>query len=304
MTAYAKENETSGDVRIGMGGWEIPSFNGTFYPSRRGKGFRKLEYYSRFFDMVEVNATFYNPSIPPSQSQHWLKDVERNESFIFTVKLFRGFTHTFDATKNDAAAIYRFLDPLRTEKKLAGLVVQFSSSFSVSDSRLEHLKRLRSIFPEDPIFLDLRHKSWDTDSVREFCREYGMNMINVDLPPLPHHVPFNSYSSNGMAYFRMMGRNRETWNGPGQKDRYLYSYTEEELTDLFQRIRKIRADRIYVVFHNDRQPFSIVNGRELGHKLQPEKRFLLPLKFLNNFPQLNSFCTAPEFADDLFDVKK
>jgi len=49
------------EILIGMGGWMLPSFEGTFYPADAGKGFRKLQYYSRFFDMVEVNATFYTP---------------------------------------------------------------------------------------------------------------------------------------------------------------------------------------------------------------------------------------------------
>ncbi|MBF8248124.1 MAG: DUF72 domain-containing protein [Bacteroidetes bacterium] len=29
-------------VIIGMGGWELPSFNKYFYPPKRPKGFRKL----------------------------------------------------------------------------------------------------------------------------------------------------------------------------------------------------------------------------------------------------------------------
>ncbi len=46
------------NVYVGMGGWDLEPFNRLFYPPRMRKGFRKLEYYSQFFDHVEVNATF------------------------------------------------------------------------------------------------------------------------------------------------------------------------------------------------------------------------------------------------------
>ena len=87
----------AGDIVVGMGGWDIPSFHNVFYPPEIGRGFRKLEYYARFFDLVEINATFYTTSLSHAQAQQWLEDVRGNERFLFTLKLFRGFTHTFDA---------------------------------------------------------------------------------------------------------------------------------------------------------------------------------------------------------------
>jgi uncharacterized protein YecE (DUF72 family) len=295
-----KNNKDTSKVSIGMGGWEIPSFNGIFYPSKPEKGFRKLEYYSRFFDLVEVNATFYNTALSPTQAQQWLKDVETNERFIFTVKLFRGFTHTFNATKDDALTIHRLLDPLREKAKLGGLVVQFSSSFNRSDSRQAYLVKLRSIFPEDNLFLDLRHNSWNTESVYKFCREQGFHLINVDIPQLPNHMPFNSLAWNDVTYFRMMGRNAKAWNRPMHNDRYLYQYNDEELKDLVQRIKQINAGKTYIVFHNDRQAFSLVNGRQVEHALHPTKRLLAPAKLLSAFPQLKSFCDPQKVESGLF----
>jgi len=70
-------------VHIGMGGWELPSFNKYFYPPKKPKGFRKLEFYSRYFDCVEVNSTFYNTSLSPQHSSRWLEDVSQNRNFQF-----------------------------------------------------------------------------------------------------------------------------------------------------------------------------------------------------------------------------
>jgi len=279
-----------------MGGWELPPFHGVFYPAKLEKGFRTLEFYSQFFNFVEVNATFYNTSFSPAQVQRWLQDVGKNKDFSFTVKLFRGFTHTFDATKNDALAVHRMLEPLREAEKCGGLVIQFSSSYHKTSERQTYLLKLRSVFPEDHLFLDLRHTSWNDESFFQFCRENGFILINVDLPRLPYHIPLNSFSWDGVAYFRMMGRNAKAWNNPAMGDRYFYPYNENELSDLVQKIKQLNARKTYVVFHNDRQAFSLVNGRQVEHALHPTKRFNAPSTLLATFPHLKAFCDP--FSDN------
>jgi uncharacterized protein YecE (DUF72 family) len=283
-----------------MGGWELPSFNRTFYPSKHEKGFRKLEYYSQFFDLVEVNATFYNSSLSSEQSSQWVKDVAANERFVFTVKLFRGFTHTFNATKNDVLSFHRLLDPLRETKRFGGLLIQFPSTFTKSSSRLTYLIKLRAAFPEDRLLLDLRHRSWSEEPFYKFCHENGFNLANIDLPRLQSHIPFNSLAWDGVAYFRMMGRNEAEWIKPRSNDRYLYPYSEEELQDLVQRIKRLNTQTTYVVFHNDRQAFSLVNGKQVEHALHPSKHLNAPINLLSTFPQLKTFCEPPSINNELF----
>lgn len=281
-------------IFIGMGGWEIPSFNEFFYPSNPAKGFRKLKYYSQFFDLVEVNATFYNTSLSPAMAYRWLKDVEKNERFVFTVKLFRGFTHTFNATQKDVLAVNRLLQPLRETKKLVGLVVQFPSSYLKSDTNQERIEKIRNIFAEDTIFLDLRHNSWNSDSTLKFCKENNLNLINIDLPQLPNHMPLNANSFNEVAYFRMMGRNADDWNNFASNNRYNYSYSEQELIDLINKIKQANANKTYVVFHNDKIASSLANGYELNHKLNPLAKLCAPIGLLSRFPHLKEFCKPIE----------
>ena len=106
----------------------------------------------------------------------------------------------------------------------------------------------------------------------------------------------------GVAYFRMMGRNETAWNKPRSDDRYLYPYSEEELQDLVQRIKHLNAQTTYVVFHNDRQAFSLVNGRQVEHALRPSKHLNAPVKLLVAFPQLETFCEPPPVNDELFSL--
>jgi uncharacterized protein YecE (DUF72 family) len=299
MSHQEKKRKTS-PVVIGMGGWELPPFYGVFYPTKPEKGFRTLEFYSRYFDFVEVNATFYNVSFTAPQVRRWIQDVHLNKNFSFTVKLYRGFTHTFDATKNDALAVHRLLEPLREAKLFDGLVIQFPSSFYKTREKQTYLRKLRTAFSDDRLFLDLRNKSWNDNSFYDFCRENGFILINVDLPHLPHHIPLNSFAWDGIAYFRMMGRNAEAWNDNSKGDRYFYPYNDEELHDLTKKIKNLQAKKTYVVFHNDRQAFSLVNGRQVEHALHPQKQLYAPTRLLETFPQLKTFCHPTKENETFF----
>src|SRR3989304_4379287 len=122
-------------VHVGMGGWDIPPFEKVFYPQAT-RGFRKLRYYSQFFDSVEINATFYSTAFSPDQVLRWLDDVDSNPRFIFTVKLYRGFTHTYDADRKNFLTTRRLLDLLRSHGRFGGRVMQFPYSFvNGSDQR-------------------------------------------------------------------------------------------------------------------------------------------------------------------------
>ena len=84
-----------GKVRIGIAGWSYKDWEGIVYPSGAGKKFDQLAYLAGYFDLIEVNVTFYR--IPQARNcVSWLKRTEHNPDFRFTVKLNRHFTHERD----------------------------------------------------------------------------------------------------------------------------------------------------------------------------------------------------------------
>jgi len=267
------------NIYIGMGGWELHPFNKYFYPRKLTKGFRKLAYYAQYFDTVEVNATFYNASFTRKIARRWVDDVSENRNFTFTVKLYRGFTHTFDATKEDVVAVCNLLDELARYDKLGGLLIQFPDSFGYLPERKAYVAKLCNVFRQYKTFVEVRHRSWlRQDLVRSF-QEMNTHLVNVDLPVVQQHPPLHAFAWDGVAYFRMMGRNRATWNKPWRlenngrymvSDRYKYYYSDEELEELVALIERVKAssETIFVIFHNDPEANSLVNGFQLRKKLQ------------------------------------
>src|SRR3954449_10888374 len=76
-------------VRIGCSGWQYKDWRERFYP--KGCPQRKwLEYYSRHFDTVEVNSTFYRLAQPDAVAR-WVEETPPD--FEFALKASRYLTH-------------------------------------------------------------------------------------------------------------------------------------------------------------------------------------------------------------------
>jgi uncharacterized protein YecE (DUF72 family) len=82
-------------IRIGTAGYSYPGpppkgWHGAFYPQARGRRIDELEYYSRIFNTVDINSSFYGP---PSErmANAWVRKTP--DDFLFTPKLWQKFTH-------------------------------------------------------------------------------------------------------------------------------------------------------------------------------------------------------------------
>ena len=82
-----------GKIYVGIAGWSYKDWEGIVYPETL-HGAQRLAYLAEFFDLVEINSSFYGP-IKPSMGEHWCRAVETvNPKFLFTAKLYRAFTHS------------------------------------------------------------------------------------------------------------------------------------------------------------------------------------------------------------------
>jgi len=50
-------------IRFGTAGWQYRDWEGIVYPKPQPRGFDPLSFLAGFFDVVEINSSFYGPPI-------------------------------------------------------------------------------------------------------------------------------------------------------------------------------------------------------------------------------------------------
>jgi uncharacterized protein YecE (DUF72 family) len=112
--------------RIGCSGWSYSSWIGPFYLSKLENA-DWLRYYSRIFDYVEIDSSFYRM---PSKNmvRNWVKKTPDN--FKFTAKFPKAITHDKHLVHVDEVSTFlNNIEPLQ-EKTLA-LLIQLPPSMEI-----------------------------------------------------------------------------------------------------------------------------------------------------------------------------
>jgi len=267
------------NIYIGTSGWSYPKGEGTwkgyFYPA--GK-INELEYYSQFFNTVEINSSFYRP--PDSGFVYnWAKRVP--PGFLFAVKLWQKFTHPKmyrEATGEDAVIVQsdvdqfkKCLEPLVKYNKLGALLAQFPPSFKNDAYARQIIGAVAKAFGQYPLAVELRHRSWsDDESTAGFLREHNIAWVQIDEPKFGTSVAAEVPVTANMAYFRFHGRNAKDWWTGDSETRYRYLYSPEEITGLADRVRaaseKVRM--LFAFFNNHWQAYAPRNANDLKAALQ------------------------------------
>ena len=291
----------------GTAGWSYPDWYGPFYPKKLEKGFSELKFYADFFDCVEVNSTFYR-HFPPTTAEKWLFEVKKNPEFEFIIKLNQVFTHGSRQKDQEfldnRSVVMEFLAPLVEQKKLGGLLVQFSEYYRESDETRGYLEFIMDMFHEYQLFFELRHTSWYAERGREFFRRTNASIVAIDQPQLKGMVPFDPEIMGQAGYVRFHGRNAAAWQAgreslrEGKKNseedrnaRYNYLYSSSELDELEQMLRKVMAhcESTYLIMNNHPLGRAVVNALELVRRMRDLERIKVPDTVLKYFPEIGKF---------------
>lgn len=149
---------------VGCSGWAYDDWVGSFYPPGTPPG-EYLERYARVFRTVEVDSSFYRPPTP-FLLKRWADRTP--EGFRFALKVPRDVTHEPGAGSSELLA--RFLTSLsilREGGRLGPVVLQFPPSFRADPGFAVLDRLLEEIPPEFDLAVELRHRSWWTESTRE-----------------------------------------------------------------------------------------------------------------------------------------
>ena len=279
-------------IRIGPAGWSYPDSPGHVYPAGAPAKFDVLAYYARYFDTVEINASFYAPQAPRSY-ESWAKRVRTNPRFRFTAKLWQGFTHGIrefgrrptaegrrieaDWTGEDVRAVTEGMDVLRERDLLGAVLAQFPWSFKPSATSLAVLGRLAEDFAGWPLVVELRHGAWAQREHALFLREQGLGFCNVDQPVIGESLGPTAGVTSDVGYVRLHGRRYDTWfeHGEDVAARYDYLYSAQELEPWLERIRRIESAEgvrdVYVVTNNHFEGKGPANALMLRSMLDGRK---------------------------------
>lgn len=257
-------------LRIGPAGWSYEDWKGKVYPAGAGKKFDPLEYLAHYFDVVEINISFYQP-VPRTWTRAWARRVEHNPRFGFTAKLWRRFTHERETppTAEEVAQVREGMDVLAEEGKLLALLVQFPWSFKNGPEERAWVDKVATTFGEYPLVLEVRHASWDDPETLEWLTERKIALATIDQPMFDESLDGTERRTSPLVYVRLHGRNYANWWAENREshERYDYLYPPDELKPWADRLREAAEDpttlAVISITNNHYQGQAAVNALQL-----------------------------------------
>jgi uncharacterized protein YecE (DUF72 family) len=296
------------EVRIGTAGWSYKDWEGIVYPH----GIRKTEhpaaYLARFFDVIEINTSFYG-HIRPELGKLWCRKVAAvNPGFLFTVKLHQSFTHSPNAVveatsattlapnSEDERLAREGLGSIAGEGRLGALLMQFPVSFKNTNENRDYLEGLLARFGEYPRVVEVRHSSWNNEGILRYFAQQGVAFCNIDQPVLGQSLAPTAHATAPIGYVRLHGRNYDQWfDSPTGADRYNYLYSPAELAGWQKKIQNLAAktEKVFVITNNHFEGKAAVNALQLKHALTG-RPVAAPETLLHRYPELEKIAAPAE----------
>ena len=260
-------------TRVGICSWADPALieAGTFYPRKSMSAEARLRFYARYFDVVEVNSSYY--AIPDVLTvQRW---AERTPpGFVFHVKAWSLMTghhprlpalpaevqallparprrshrgevlaeEFSDAAVDASFRLFRAaLAPLEAAGKLGYVLFQFAPWVHHETRWLDYLATLPARLPGWTLAVEFRHRSWfpdHADDTLTALRAGRLAHVVADAPAVAGAMPHVTAVTAPTAVLRLHGRNAEGFlrqlrgEEPAVREKYDYLYTDAELAAL------------------------------------------------------------------------
>lgn len=226
------------DWHLGTIGFTYPEWKGSFYPQGQPAG-QALNYYSKVFNAVEINTTFYGPQ-PPVQVERWATATPPD--FCFCLKAPKRVTHELRLQPAADAEMRVFVDSsLVLGDKFGSVLIQLPPSFQADQAPV--VERFLAQLPAGVRYaIEFRHASWHTPeaarALEDLLHRYGMCWVATDYEDLPVEI----HRTAPFLYVRWIGRHNVIAH-PG----YEVLDRQQRLADWLERIRE-QADGLDTVF--------------------------------------------------------
>jgi uncharacterized protein YecE (DUF72 family) len=247
-------------IHIGAQGWNYDDWVGSFYP----RGTRAVDYldlYTRVFDTVEIDSSFY--AIPSENSMRSWRD-RAPDGFTYSLKLPQEITHR-QRLFGCQEILKEFCERAGClGEKLASILIQLPPDFSPRSWNA--LENFLPLLPREMKFaVELRDRSWLSDEVIErllgLLAEHRVALALADSKWVPGELSINLIDrpTAPFAYVRWLGPRVLTEFSRIQinRDRELSAWAEG-----LQALRQ-RVDVIYGYFNNHYQGHSPASCNQL-----------------------------------------
>jgi len=184
------------DYYIGTMGFSYRDWAGVFYPAGVPAG-DYLRQYSKIFNAVEIDSTFYGTP-KPAAVLHWRE--QSPEEFKICVKVPRAITHEA-RLENVGREMEIFVSAVAAlKRKLGAILIQFPPSFDLSYGKV--FKQFLTLLPKDQTFVvEFRHPSWYIPDTAMLLSEYQICWAATEYPGVPREVNLTSE----MIFIRLVG---------------------------------------------------------------------------------------------------
>jgi len=226
------------ELRIGCVGYSYDFWVGPFYPRHTPQS-EFLKLYSKVFDLVEIDSTFYTIP-PPATIRSWRDSVPN--PFLFAAKLPRVITHenAMRPTREALDRFYRSIGELRP--KVATLLVQLPP-FLHQDDGMDRVLAFLDDAPRDYRYaVEFRHGSWMRPEVFEALRRREVALVWNEVQYLSTLPEITA----DFVYLRFIGDRSLSDLGRVQIDR------TAEMEKWAARLQSVqdRVARAFVLFNN------------------------------------------------------
>lgn len=240
---FLMETGFRGENHFGTSGWYYDEWVGEFYPGDVPKK-EWLSFYSREFDTVEVNSSYYRVPLE-NMIKGWWRKVP--EDFVFSFKGNRMITHR-KRLKDVDEEVRRFMERVSLiGEKLGPVLWQLPPGLKRDDGLLEGF--LSCLSEKGRHAVEFRDRSWFDVGVYSLLEKYGIGLCIISGPGLPEVLE----TTSDLSYIRWHGK--EHW--------YNWDYSEEELKIWAKRISDLDAREVFGYFNNDAGGFAVHNCRRL-----------------------------------------
>ncbi len=297
MAPGEKRNTT---IYIGPAGWSYADWEGIVYPS--GTGYDRLLYIARYFNVIELNSSFYR--VPGEKMiSSWRERLSTVPGFRLTIKVNGKFTHDRKYAPAELKAFVGRFSPLHEAGISGPFLLQFPWSFRNTPESRDYLERLAPFFEDRPAAVELRHGSWDDPATLDQLSRYGFAFCNIDQPLIGESLPPSSHVTDpDTGYIRLHGRNRKDWfrSGAGRDARYDYLYSRDEMEEWSSRAGEMigRVGSLFIITNNHFRGQAPANALQLKSMLEGGV-IEAPASLIRAFASLRDFASPPPGEEEL-----